>query len=447
MHRLLTVLLLPWIATWFVGPQALAGQEPGEGSPIQILQCGSLLVDAAQAPLQEVSLVVRDGVVQSVREGFVEQTPDLEGEAQVVDLRDRFVLPGLIDCHVHLTGQSVAVHERVRRALQETEAYAAIDGVVYAERTLLAGFTTVRDVGSPGSTGIALRDRIASGLVRGPRLLVSGPSISVTGGHADWTNSFSPALRPELGPDRMTADGPAEARKAVRARIREGADLIKITATGGVLSMTAAGLEQQFFEDELEAILEAATRMGRKVAAHAHGSDGIKAALRAGVASIEHGTYLDDEAIALFHETGAYLVPTVHAGKYVEAQAEIPGFYPPAIRMKARAVGPAIQGALARAHENGVKIAFGTDCGVGTHGTNALEFLYMAEAGMTPSECLVAATTNAADLCGIGDRVGTLEAGMSADVIAVRSNPLEDLATLSDVPFVMREGLIFKQED
>ena len=365
---------------------------------------------------------------------------------EVVDLREHFVLPGLIDCHTHLTGQSVPVAERIRRTLSETQAHAAIDGVVYAERTLMAGFTTVRNVGSGGSTGLALRDRIASGMIPGPRMLVAGPSVTVTGGHGDWTNSISPALRPERGPETMTADGPAEVRKAVRARIREGVDLIKITATGGVLSMTAAGVDQQFFEDELEAIVEAANRMGRKVAAHAHGADGIKAALRAGVSSIEHGTYLDDEAIELFVETGAYLVPTIHAGKYVAEKAQVEGYYPPAIREKAAAVGPVMQGALGRAHAGGVRIAFGTDVGVGAHGTNALEFVYMNEAGISPSDCLVMATINAADLCGILDRVGTLEPGKLADVIAVQGDPLSDVTVLQSVAFVMKEGTVYRSE-
>jgi len=223
-------------------------------------------------------------------------------------------------------------------------------------------------------------------------------------------------------------------------------DLIKITATGGVLSMTAAGVDQQFFQDELEAIVEAATRMGRKVAAHAHGADGIKAALRAGVASIEHGTYLDDEAIALFVETGAYLVPTIHAGKYVAEKAQLEGYYPPAIREKAAAVGPVMQGALGRAYEGGVKIAFGTDVGVGEHGTNALELVYMHEAGVPAEECLASATLHAADLCGIGDQVGTLEPGKWADAIAVRGDPLADLALLQDVVVVMKEGVVVKQD-
>jgi imidazolonepropionase-like amidohydrolase len=320
-----------------------------------------------------------------------------------------------------------------------------IDGVVYAERTLMAGFTTVRNVGSSGQTAIALRDRINQGMIPGPRMFVSGPSVTVTGGHGDGTNSMSPVLRPEQGPETAPADGPAEVRKAVRARVREGVDLIKITATGGVLSPTAAGVDQQFFDDELESIVEAARMMGRKVAAHAHGADGIKAALRAGVASIEHGTYLDDEAIALFIEKGAYLVPTIHAGKFVEEKAKEEGYFPAAVRSKAAAVGPVIQGAFGRAHKAGVKIAFGTDVGVGAHGTNALEFVYMHEAGMSPEDCLKTATVNAADLIGVSDRLGTVEAGMLADLVALDSDPMQDVTAYQRVVFVMKDGVVYKE--
>lgn len=412
--------------------------------PVSILHCGTLIDVPGESARSEVSLVVRGDTIVDVLDGYAQAWQGHDALPRIVDLREHTVLPGLIDCHTHLLGQSVPIEERIRRTLQEGEAHAAIDGVVYAERTLMAGFTTVRNVGSHGSTGLALRDRIASGMVPGPRMLVSGPSVTVTGGHGDWTNSISPALRPERGPETMTADGPAEVRKAVRARIREGVDLIKITATGGVLSQTAAGVDQQFFADELESIVEAAHRMGRKVAAHAHGADGIKAALRAGVDSIEHGTYLDDEAMALFVETGAYLVPTIHAGKYVEAKARIDGFYPPAIKEKAAAVGPQLQGMLGRAYAGGVPIAFGTDVGVGDHGTNALEFVYMVEAGMPADECLRSATIHAAELCGLGDRLGTLEAGKWADVIAVRGDPLEDVTVLQQVEFVMKAGQVFK---
>jgi len=410
---------------------------------LSVLQCGALLSVPGKAVQHNVTLVIRNGRVEAVLEGFVDRI-DGQHVEHVVDLREHFVLPGFIDCHTHLTGQSVPVAERIRRTLSETHAHAAIDGVVYAKRTLMAGFTTVRNVGSGGSTAIALRDRIRSGMIPGPRMLVAGPAVTVTGGHGDWTNSISPVLRPAQGPETATADGPSEVRKAVRARIREGVDLIKITATGGVLSMTAAGVAQQFFADELEAIVEAANRMGRKVAAHAHGADGIKAALRAGVSSIEHGTYLDDEAIELFLQTGAYLVPTIHAGKYVEAKAKLPDYYPPEIRLKAAAVGPVIQGAFGRAHARGVKIAFGTDVGVGAHGTNALEFIYMNEAGMSPSDCLVSATINAAELCGILDEVGTLEAGKAADVIAVRGDPLADLTVLQYIELVMKNGVLYR---
>jgi len=411
---------------------------------VRILHCGTLLPVAGEDVRTGVSVIVRGERIVEVVDGYVNALGD--EAVEIVDLTEYFVLPGLIDCHTHLTGQSVPVAERIRRTLSETEAHAAIDGVVYADRTLQAGFTTVRNVGSRGSTGIALRDRIASGMIPGPRMLVAGPAVTVTGGHGDWTNSISPVLRPERGPETMTSDGPAEVRKAVRARIREGVDLIKITATGGVLSMTAAGVDQQFFEDELEAIVEAANRMGRKVAAHAHGADGIKAALRAGVASIEHGTYLDDEAIDLFVATGAYLVPTIHAGKYVAEKAEIEGYYPPEIQVKAAAVGPVMQGALGRAFAGGVKIAFGTDVGVGDHGTNALELVYMAEAGVPAEDCLVSATIHAADLCGILDEVGTLEPGKYADVIAVRGDPLADITVLSNVAFVMKEGTVYRSE-
>lgn len=427
--------MLAWL------PTATAQEAQAE---TLVIECGTLLAVPGEAPRENVSLIIQDGKIVGVIEGFA---AEIDSETKVIDLRDQFVLPGLIDCHTHLTGQSVPLAERIRRTLTETEAHSAIDGVVYAERTLLAGFTTVRNVGSRGSTGLALRDRVKSGMIPGPRILVSGPAVTVTGGHGDWTNSISPVLRPEQGPETGTADGPSEVRKAVRARIREGVDLIKITATGGVLSMTAAGVGQQFFADELEAIVEAANRMGRKVAAHAHGADGIKAALRAGVSSIEHGTYLDDEAIALFIETGAYLVPTIHAGKYVEEQAKVDDFYPPAIQAKASAVGPLIQSAFGRAHAAGVKIAFGTDVGVGAHGTNALEFIYMHEAGMSAMDCLKAATVNAADLCGIRESVGTLEPGMAADLIAVSSSPLEDLAVLQQVQFVMKGGVVYRSGD
>jgi len=239
----------------------------------------------------------------------------------------------------------------------------------------------------------------------------------------------------------------AECRKAVRAQVKRGADLIKFTATGGVLSNTAAGTELQFFSDELRAIVETAHALGRKVAAHAHGTLGINAALRAGVDSIEHGTYLDPTSIELFRRTGAFLVPTIHAGKFVAEKAQEDGYFPPPVREKAAAVGPQIQGSLGRAHEGGVRIAFGTDVGVGLHGTNALEFGYMVEAGMSPMDTLVAATINAAELCGLSNDLGTLEPGKIADIVAVPSSPLDDVSVMSDVRFVMKEGVVWHHDD
>lgn len=412
-----------------------------------VVHVGTLYAVPGAAPMTRATVVIVNDTIDRVLDGYRDPAElfDPGVESRVIDLKDHFVVPGLMDCHTHLLGQNLPAFERMRRRMQETEPYSVIDGVVYAERTLMAGFTTVRNVGSSGQTGIALRDRINQGMIPGPRMFVSGPSVTVTGGHGDGTNSMSPVLRPEQGPETAPADGPAEVRKAVRARVREGVDLIKITATGGVLSPTAAGVDQQFFDDELESIVEAARMMGRKVAAHAHGADGIKAALRAGVASIEHGTYLDDEAIALFVEKGAYLVPTIHAGKFVEEKAKEEGYFPAAVRSKAAAVGPVIQGAFGRAHKAGVKIAFGTDVGVGAHGTNALEFVYMHEAGMSPEDCLKTATVNAADLIGVSDKLGTIEAGKLADLVALDSDPMRDVTAYQRVVFVMKDGVVYRE--
>lgn len=406
--------------------------------PTLVIHCGSLMAVPGEPIQREMTVIVRSGVIASVVRGYQRPEPAPGESVRIIDLRDRFVLPGLIDCHTHITGQ---YDQNVRlRAVTETDADAAIKGVVFARRTLAAGFTTIRNVGSSGDAAFALRDAIEAGLVPGPRILVAGESITPTGGHSDGTLGYREDLFGLPSAMAGVADGPDASRQAVRAQVKRGADLIKLTATGGVLSNTAAGVDRQFFDDELEAIVQTARLLGRKVAAHAHGPEGIKAALRAGVDSIEHGTYLDEECIELFLKTGAYLVPTIHAGKFVAEKAEIDGYFPPPVRHKAAAVGPQIQGSFARAHKAGVKIAFGTDVGVGAHGTNAREFVYMVEAGMSATEAIRCATVHAADLCGLSDEIGTIEVGKRADLIAVDGDPTRDVSVLLDVAWVMAGG-------
>lgn len=406
---------------------------------VRVLHCGQLLAIPGQEPMRQATVVLSGGRIEKVLPGYVPLGQIAQDRsAELIDLTDCFVLPGLIDCHTHLT-MELSRDARLRK-VEDSDADEAMHGVVHARRTLDAGFTTVRNVGSSGDAMFALRDAINRGDVPGPRILDCGQAISPTGGHADATHGYRDDLFEMPAAMQGIADGPDECRKAVRAQVRRGADVIKLTATGGVLSATAAGTEQQFFDDELAAIVETAHLLGRKVAAHAHGTRGLNAALRAGVDSIEHGSYLDDESIALFKQTGAYLVPTLHAGWTVVQLAEQEGYLVPAVAEKARRVGPLMMGAFRRAHENGVRIAFGTDCGVGPHGDNGREFLLMVEGGMTPMEAIVAATISAADLCGLSDEIGTIEEGKAADLVAVGGDPLQDINAIRDVRVVVRAG-------
>jgi imidazolonepropionase-like amidohydrolase len=411
-----------------------------------VVQCGSVLAVPGQPPRGETTLVLHDGAIAEVLNGIVgvdQVMAGKSGQSELVDLRTDFVLPGLIDLHVHLTAEYTA-DVRLRR-VTEDEADAALRGAMYARRTLEAGFTTVRDLGG-GPAVFALRDGIAANWVPGPRMFVAGAALTITGGHGDRTSGYREDLFESPGPYQGVADGPMAARAAVRAQVKLGADWIKVHATGGVLDNVASGTDQQFKDDELLEIVSTAHMLGRKVAAHAHGAKGLNAALRAGVDTIEHGTFLDAESIELFKKNGAWYVPTVIAGKTVEERARIPGYFPPAVAEKARAVGPKIQDALRRALAGGVRIGFGTDAGVYPHGENAREFQYMVEAGMTPMAAIEAATTSAAEILGISKEVGTLEVGKRADLIATRRNPLVDVMELQRVVFVMRGGAVYRRE-
>lgn len=403
----------------------------------KIIHAGRLLADARNEVLTEQSIIVRNNLIIEVRSGYVtpQQVQGAEN-ARVIDLSSQFVLPGLIDSHTHILSQQEPNRREIR--VTRSSEFSTLLGVEYGMRTLRAGFTSIRDVGSDRNAIFALRDAINQGIIMGPRIRASGQGITPTGGHGDG-GGFRDDIFPH--PHSGVCDGVAECRKAVRTQIKFGADHIKYVATGGVLSMTATGTDQQFTDEEQIALIQAAHAMGRKVAAHAHGKIGMEAALRAGVDSIEHGSYLDAETADLFVATGAYLVPTLIAGHTVERIAtERPDFYTPEVRQKALEVGPIMKNALRIAHEKGVKIAFGTDAGVNDHGTNAYEMVLMRDAGMPERAILVSATVNAADLMGVSDVTGTIEAGKDADIIAVSANPLEDIATMLQPTFVMARG-------
>ena len=434
MRRILSAVVVG-VAALVIGAPSLAG--------VTVIRCGWLLAVPGQSPMRHATVVVEDGVIREILPRSAEPTRSVVG-AEVVDLSDRFVLPGLIDCHTHVTGQMSP--DFALRAVQDSEADVAIQATVYAKRTLSAGFTTIRNLGSDGDSAFALRDAINAGVVPGPRILCAGRAITPTGGHGD-VHGYREGLLEIPTEYQGVADGPDSCRKAVRAQVKRGADVIKMTATGGVLSRIGAGVEQQFFPDELEAIIEAAHLLGKKVAAHAHGTNGINAALRAGIDSIEHGSYMDDESISLFLKTGAYYVPTLMAGEATMlAATNNPDYFVPEVRAKALAVGPEMIISFGKAHEAGVKIAFGTDSGVSPHGQNAREFELMVEGGMSPAEAIVTATVNAADLLGLSDQIGTIEVGKRADLIAVAGDPTRDVSTLRAVSFVMRDGRVFKNQ-
>ncbi|WP_133273709.1 amidohydrolase family protein [Hymenobacter radiodurans] len=403
------------------------------------VQCGRLL-DVRTGRIQpEMTIVVEKGRVAAVQNGYATGS----GTNKVIDLKNKTVMPGLLDMHVHLEHQTSKTNQLDE--FIKNPADVAFESLEYARKTLMAGFTTVRDLGGSG-VNVALRNSINRGQVAGPRIFTAAKSLSGTGGHADPTNGYRQDLMGNPGPSDGVVNSPDEGRQAVRQQYKNGADLIKITATGGVLSVAKDGSSAQMTEAEIRAIVETARDLGLKVACHAHGAEGMKRAIRAGVTSIEHGTLMDDETMKLMKKNGTWYVPTITAGKSVADSAKITGYYPALVTPKAQSIGPKLQATFGRAYKAGVKIAFGTDAGVFRHGANGLEFAYMVEAGMPPIEALRAATVYAADLLGQSDQLGTLETGKLADIVAVDGDPLQDITAMQRVRFVMKQGMVFKQE-
>ena len=416
---------------------------PALAAPLAI-DCGQLLDVKAGRLLPQMRVLVEGTKIVAVQK----QSEPLAADAARVVLPQATCLPGLIDMHVHLTSETAKQADAFRDALSLNPADSAYRSVAYAERTLLAGFTTVRDLGAGDGLAISLKRAVAAGHLRGPRMFTAGKSIATTGGHVDPSNALSRKLAAAVGtpgPMEGVINGVDEARMAVRARYKEGADLIKIAATGGVLSQAASGHNAQFSEEEIRAVVTTAKDYGFRVAAHAHGLEGIKRALRGGVDSIEHGSYMDDEAMALFRKHGAWYVPTISAGRFVAEKSKEPDYYSPLVRPKAAAIGPQIQETFGRAWKAGVKIAFGTDAGVFPHGDNAREFAYMVEAGMPPLEAIRSATLGAAELLDQSQNLGRVEPGYSADLVAVAGNPLTDITILQRMAFVMKDGVVYKQ--
>ena len=404
------------------------------------LHCGSLLDTQSGKIHSNKTIVVSKNKIVKIQEGFVAKANPNDIE---VDLKNKYVLPGLIDLHVHIEGE-LNSKSYVSKYI-DNEADVAFQAVNCAEITLLAGFTTVRDLGGTG-VNVSLRNAINKGLIKGPRVYTAGKAIATTGGHADPTNGSNRKLVGDPGPHEGVINSPEDAVKAVRERYKEGADVIKITATGGVLSVAKSGKNPQFSIEEIKAITATAKDYNMLTAAHAHGDEGMQRAILGGIKTIEHGTFMSEETMDLMKKYDAYLVPTLTAGKEVEKNAEVPGFYPEIVVPKAREVGPQIKATFAKAYKKGVKIAFGTDAGVFPHGINGKEFGYMVEAGMPEIEAIQAATITNAQLLGIDKEAGQLKESFWADIIAVNDNPLKNIKTLEDVSFVMKDGKIYKNQ-
>ena len=401
-----------------------------------IIHAGKLFDVANEKVLEEKTIIVAGTKIISIENGFI--TPNKED--RFIDLKKKFVLPGLMDMHTHLSNE-YSKNNRLK-GFTFNEADYAYQSVRYAKKTLMAGFTTVRELG--GTVSTPLRNALRKGLIVGPRIFSAGKSIATTGGHADPTNGWGKHIAGNPGAKEGVINGAESARKAVRQRYKNGADHIKITATGGVLSVAKNGQNPQFSMDELKVLIKTANDYGMHVAAHAHGDEGMQRAIIAGVRSIEHGTLMSKETMKLMKKHGTYLVPTVSAGKWVAAKAEIDGFFPELVRPKAKKIGPLIQSTLGKAYKAGVNIAFGTDSGVSSHGDNGKEFFFMVEAGIPEMYAIQSATLFAAELLGIEKELGSISEGKIADIIAVDENPLENIRTLEKVTFVMKSGKVYK---
>ena len=427
---------------------ALATDAPARHD-VSVLHCARLLDTAAGKMLGETTVIVDTGRIKELRAGSVDIAPYKDaaaragGSFQYVDLPDATCLPGLIDSHTHLTFETSPTGYTDQ--FHWNTADYAIRSTVYARRTLLAGFTTVRNLADGNNESSALRNAINAGIVPGPRIFTAGKAIGTTGGHADPTDGYRMDLAGDPGPKDGIINSPQDAWKAVRQHYKDGADLIKIMPSGGVLDESASADNPQMTLDEIKAIVAAAHDYGFTVAAHAHGAEAIRRAVIGGVDSIEHGTFMNAEDMKLMKEHGTWYVPTIIAGKYVEQMAATPGYYPPQVARKAKEVGPIIQATAGRAYKAGVKIAFGTDAAVYPHGQNAKEFEYMVQAGMPPMFVLQAATTHAAELLHKQDQLGRIAIGRGADVIAVPGNPLDDITAMQHVSFVMKGGVIYKE--
>ena len=407
-------------------------------SQVTIIHSGKLIDGVSENPKSVFSIIVEKDKIVDVVEGYLDPG---KGD-KAIDLNSYTVLPGLMDMHVHLSGESNP-KKYLERFTMDLDDY-AYQSISYAKKTLMAGFTTVRDLGGPINN--SLRDAIEKGLVVGPRIFSSGNALATTGGHADPTNGMKFEFAGDPGPKQGVVNGLEDARKAVRQQYKNGADLIKITATGGVLSVAKSGENPQFKEDEIREIVETASDYNMHVAAHAHGSEGMKRAILAGVRSIEHGTLMDQEVMDLMIKKNTYYVPTISAGEFVAERAQIDGYYPEIVRPKAKKIGPQLKNTFKKAYGAGVKIAFGTDSGVSYHGENAKEFRYMVEAGMSPMEAIISATKTASELLEKEKSLGTVERGKVADIIATECDPLENIDCMKEVVFVMKNGIVYKNK-